>query len=774
MAGEQFDDEFYEKLQDLLRNRPTGSRSGGEPKHDEFKVSELPEFVGGTNPEDYLDWERKIDRLFDFKDLSDEKRCKYAILRLSKGASLWYEGLKASRSRAGKDKVSSWDSLKRKLRKRYVPATHKLSIYRKISDIMQEKLSVAEYIDEFEKLILMGELEENEEQKMSRFLRGLNRNIAMSVELYPYSDFDTLCNLCDKIEAQGKFKTGSSSKEYSSPNNYSKHNFPPKTTPTPNVNSPTKATPKNAESVKETSLSKVRCFKCQGFGHYQSSCPNKRVVTLREAVSYRDELAEEEERLGSVFNFDEAENEEEEERYEAPNFDTVLVLCSLQVQAETIDTDQREQLFHTKCQVNNKWCSVIIDSGSCTNVASDEMVKKLGLATVVHPKPYALHWLNDGNSVKVTKQARIGLAMGSYTDNVLCDVIPMDACHVLLGRPWMFDRDVVHRGRINEYELRDKGNKIVLKPMSSQSIRSMSTKKKKAAMVVRGREIEEAINQGDTVYLLIAKDDSSASSGLNSNHFIDKLLTEFFDVFPEELPPGLPPIRGIEHQIDLVPGASLPNKAAYRCNPEETKELQRQIDELIAQGFVRESMSPCAVPVLLVPEKDGTWRMCVDSRAVNNITIKYRFPMPRLDDMLDELHGSQVFSKIGLRSGYHQIRMREGDEWKTAFKTKHGLYEWTVMPFGLTNAPSTFMRLMNKVLNSFLGKFVVVYLDDILVYSRNISDHLQHLRSVFEVLREQKLFGKREKCSFMVDRVVFLGYVVSGDGVEVDQSKVDA
>ncbi|KAH9607362.1 hypothetical protein KSS87_020133 [Heliosperma pusillum] len=222
MAGEQFDDEFYEKLQDLLRNRPTGSRTGGKAKQDEFNVSELPEFVGGTNQEDYLEWERRINRLFDFKDLSDEKRCKYALLRLSKGASLWYEGLKARRSRTGKEKLSSWESLKRKLRKRYVPATHKLGIYRKIADFMQEKLSVAEYIDEFEKLILMGELEENEEQKMSRFLRGLNRKIANYVELYPYPDFDTLCNLCIKIESQGKFKSGGSSREYSGPNNYSK------------------------------------------------------------------------------------------------------------------------------------------------------------------------------------------------------------------------------------------------------------------------------------------------------------------------------------------------------------------------------------------------------------------------------------------------------------------------------------------------------------------------------------------------------------------------
>ncbi|GJW59086.1 RNA-directed DNA polymerase [Tanacetum coccineum] len=260
----------------------------------------------------------------------------------------------------------------------------------------------------------------------------------------------------------------------------------------------------------------------------------------------------------------------------------------------------------------------------------------------------------------------------------------------------------------------------------------------------------------------------------NTPPLIQPLLTEFHDVFPADIPAGLLLMREIQHCIDFLPGVSIPNKPAYRMNLKEYNELHRQVTKLPKNGLIRESMNPCAVPALLVLKHGGAYRMCIDCHAVNKITVKYRFPIPRFEDLLDQLHGAKFFSKIDLRSGYHQIRLRPGDEWKTAFKTRDGLYEWMVMPFGLSNAPSTFTRLMNHIFRDIIGHFVVVYFDDILIFSPNIQQHLQHLRDVFTVLKDRKLFANHGKCHFLTTEVVFLGYLISGDGIRMDETKVHA
>jgi hypothetical protein len=252
-----------------------------------------------------------------------------------------------------------------------------------------------------------------------------------------------------------------------------------------------------------------------------------------------------------------------------------------------------------------------------------------------------------------------------------------------------------------------------------------------------------------------------------------RTVSEFPDVFPEELP-GMPPDCEIKFVIELVPGTAPIFKRPYRMAANQLVELKEQLQELLDKGYIHPSASPWGALVIFVPKNDGTQRMCVDYRSLNEVTIKNKYHLPRIDDLFDQLKGVCIFSKIDLRSGYHQLKIRATNIPKTAFITRYGLYEYTVMSFGLTNAPAYFMYLMNKVFIEYLDEFMVVFINNILIFSKNEEEHDEHLRLVLQKLRENQLYAKLCKCEFWLKEVAFLGHIISEGGISVDPSKVES
>lgn len=236
----------------------------------------------------------------------------------------------------------------------------------------------------------------------------------------------------------------------------------------------------------------------------------------------------------------------------------------------------------------------------------------------------------------------------------------------------------------------------------------------------------------------------------------------------------MPPPRECDHAIPLKVGTEPPTVRPYRVPHQKKAEMEKQIQELLDTSVIRHSESPYATLAILVKKKDGSWRLCIDYRKLNAQTVKNKFPIPVIEDLFDELNEAEYFIKLDLRAGYHQVRMKTEDVHKTTFRTYFGHFEYLVMPFGLTNAPATFQSLMNKVLAKYLRKFVLVFFDDILIYSRSLAEHLEHLKLVLQTLRAQQLYAKFSKCVFAAPQVEYLGHIISGKGLQTDPQKIEA
>ncbi|KAD5508277.1 hypothetical protein E3N88_15980 [Mikania micrantha] len=349
-------------------------------------------------------------------------------------------------------------------------------------------------------------------------------------------------------------------------------------------------------------------------------------------------------------------------------------------------------------------------------------------------------------------------------ESIVCnaDLLPMQMgdFDVILGMDWLYRHHVT---------IECQTRRVLFGNPLSPELTYQGTQPQKSLKIISALKAQKLLSHGCAGFLASVKTTSYDEPNISDY----PIVCEFPDVFPKELP-GLPPDREVEFTIDLIPGAEPISKAPYRMAPLELKELKEQLQELLELGFIRPSVSPWGAPVLFVKKKDGSMRLCIDYRELNKITIRNRYPLPRIDDLFDQLQGAKCFSKIDLRSGYHQLKIKDSDVSKSAFRTRYGHYEFLVMPFGLTNAPAVFMDLMNRVFRKFLDKFVIVFIDDILIYSKSKEEHEGHLRIVLETLRQKKLYAKFSKCDFWLSQVTFLGHVVSAEGIMMDPAKIEA
>ncbi|KAL4013812.1 hypothetical protein IC575_025996 [Cucumis melo] len=312
-------------------------------------------------------------------------------------------------------------------------------------------------------------------------------------------------------------------------------------------------------------------------------------------------------------------------------------------------------------------------------------------------------------------------------------VLDMQDFDVILGMDWL---------SANHANIDCFGKEVVFNPPSEASFKFRWAGMVCIPKVISAMKASKLLSQGTWGILASVVDIREPEVSLSS----EPVVREYPDVFPDELP-GLPPPREVDFAIELEPGTAPISRAPYRMAPAELKEFKVQLQELLDKGFIRPSVSPWGAPVLFVKKKDGSMRLCIDYRELNKVTVKNRYPLPRIEDLFDQLQGATVFSKIDLRSGYHQLRIRDGDIPKTAFRSRYGHYEFVVMSFGLTNALPQIHGFDEQVFKDFLDSFVIVFIDDILIYSKP-REHEEHLHCVLETLRANKLYAKFSKCEF--------------------------
>ena len=435
----------------------------------------------------------------------------------------------------------------------------------------------------------------------------------------------------------------------------------------------------------------------------------------------------------------------------------------------SIFSSQVSRVFSAQVELTASTChrvlaSALLDSGANSCFMDREFALSQKILLNKLPSPVAVGVI-DGRPIAsgdiVEESEPIRVVLGHLASIISFNIIRSPKHPIVLGLPWF----ELHNLRI------DWTKRTIEDTQEERTKVSSDTRPHKLSTISLCQLRAEGGTEDMFVFAIVATPSSTLQEG---DIKLPDRYKEFSDVFDKVKANTLPEHRPYDCPIDLQPGKEPPWGPIYNLSPVELETLREYIDENLANGFIRHSRSPGSAPIFFVKKKNGSLRLVVDYRGLNKVTIRNRYALPLIPNLLERLSGAKYFTKLDLRGAYNLVRIRPGDEWKTAFRTRYGHFEYTVMPFGLTNAPAVFQHMANDIFRDFLDIFTIVYLDDILIYSKTQEEHDEHVRQVLRWLREYGLYAKLEKCSFSQNQVEFLGYVVSSDGISMDPMKVQA
>ncbi|XP_026452183.1 uncharacterized protein LOC113352590 [Papaver somniferum] len=660
--------------------------------------------------DDHDGWLFNADQYFAVHTADDALKITIASANLKGDANVWF------RWKQSKAAIVTWAEFGAHLRDRFSP--EKFVDPRLAISNIEQKGTVREHIPVFERL--MNLVDFTEEHLIQCFIRSLKPQIGSALRLLDIRSLDDAFKKAIHQEEALAANKPVPRQPYRPPP------FRPAATvqPTPYNKSSSPFVYRHLSPAEQRERrEKGLCFNCDEVYKKDHVCLNPRLTILD---------VEEYIREGSTTTEDTAPvSFEVSEVYE---FDPTISLSSL-------FGSSFPRTMRVTDRINSQPITILIDSGSTHNFLHPSVAKQCGFEVCSRDSPLSVT-VGDGGKLNTRGSCpSVPIQLPSFRFSADFHLLDISGCDAVLGVQWL----------------------RTLGPIEWDFARlSMQ-------FTVNGKTVSLLGNNHSSVMILEQKSMQRLLQHANHGVFIElaALTTSL------KQPTTLPPERLHDHRIPLVPGSPPVNVRPYRYPYFQKSEIEKIVAELQFSGFIRPSSSPYSSPVLMVRKKDESWRMCVDYRALNKLTIKDRFPILVVDELLDELHGATVFTKLDLRSGYHQIRLHKADIPKKAFRTHDGHYEFLVMPFGLSNAPSTFQSLMNDSFREYLRKFVLVFFDDILIYSRNMSDHLIHLSQVFEVLRSNQLFLKESKCTFAQSSVGYLGHVISAEGVSVEQEKIE-